>query len=166
MELGDLEEVIEIDQLSFSNPWPKNAFRYEILENKNSACWVAEIEITGIAKIIAMAVLWNIVDEIHIGTIAVHPDQRNQAIGVRFLCHILAEARKEGMEKALLEVRQSNQKALNLYQKFGFKVDGIRKNYYHDNRENAILMSVSLVDNKYLDKLSLEANRVQRGGQQ
>ncbi len=164
MELADIEEVIEIDQLSFSNPWPKNSFRYEVLENKNSACWVAEIEISSIVKIIAMAVLWNIVDEIHIGTIAVHPDQRKQAIGVRFLRHILVEARKEGKERALLEVRQSNQNALNLYQKFGFRVDGIRKNYYHDNGENAVLMSASLVDNKYLDKLTPETDPIQRGG--
>lgn len=163
MTLDDLPAVIEIDQLSFPNPWPKNSYRYEILENENSVCWVAGLEHFGAEKIIAMAVIWIILDEIHIGTIAIHPDFRNQGFGTIFLGKILSEAAKAGLERALLEVRRSNQAALNLYKKFGFEVDGIRKKYYQDNREDAILMSAPLAKKLISDSVSNVTNNGKEG---
>lgn len=136
---ADLEEVIEIDQVSFSLPWPKRSFQYELDENFTSRCWVAEVD----GRIAAMMVGWMIIDELHVATIATHPDYRGQGIGKKVLVHALLAARKEGLIRAFLEVRQTNEVALNMYRSLGFIEDGRRKEYYKDNNEDAILMSLN-----------------------
>lgn len=147
MVLEDIPEVMRIDSCSFPNPWPMKSYVYEIDENANSRNWVYISE----GKIRAFAVLWKILDEIHIGTFAVDPESRGSGIGTKFLGHILTRAKQEDVQKVFLEVRQSNTGALTLYRKFGFTNDGIRKHYYHDNGEDAILMSASLRDNSAFD---------------
>lgn len=144
---GDIPSVLEIDLLSFPNPWPKNAYEYEITHNPNSRPWIGSILDGDNETICSFAVFWNIVDETHIGTIAVHPDYRNQGLGTVFLRELLSISKKEGMVRALLEVRESNLQAIKLYKKFGFEVDGIRKKYYRDNGENALLLSAPLETN-------------------
>ncbi len=94
--------------------------------------------------IVAMAVLWLVLDEVHIGTIAVHPGYRGIGLGKIFLTEILEKAFEEGVIKAFLEVRKSNEAAIHLYQSMGFKVDGVRKEYYRDNREDALMMSCEI----------------------
>lgn len=145
MELKDIAEVRELDEISFPNPWPAHSYEFEIKENNNSRCWVV---VTGEEQetIVAMAVVWIIEDEAHIGTIAVHPAYRGIGLGEFFLSSILSDSYHAGARKGLLEVRQSNIVAQSLYSKFGFKKDGVRKRYYRDNGENAILMSGSLLD--------------------
>ena len=136
---ADLEQVIEIDQISFSLPWPKRSFQYELDENFTSRCWVADVD----GRIAAMMVGWMIIDELHVATIATHPDYRGQGIGKKVLVHALLAARKEGVIRAFLEVRQTNETALNMYRSLGFVEDGRRKEYYRDNNEDAILMSLN-----------------------
>ena len=136
---ADLEQVIEIDQISFSLPWPKRSFQYELDENFTSRCWVADVD----GRIAAMMVGWMIIDELHVATIATHPDYRGQGIGKKVLVHALLAARKEGVIRAFLEVRQTNETALNMYRSLGFVEDGRRKEYYKDNNEDAILMSLN-----------------------
>jgi ribosomal-protein-alanine N-acetyltransferase len=138
MTVADVPAVHEIDTLSFSLPWPERSFRYEVGENPAARPWVAEVE----GRVAAMLVLWLIVDEAHIATIATHPDFRRQGIGERLLLHVLAAARDEGARRAFLEVRAGNLAAQALYKKYGFVVDGIRPRYYKDNNEDAILMSL------------------------
>lgn len=151
MTLSDIPSVMEIDNLSFPNPWPKHAFEYEITQNLNSRPWIGSI-INDVEEIIcAFAVFWNIIDETHIGTIAIHPDFRNLGLGVIFLRKLLLVSKEEGMIRALLEVRESNLLAIKLYKKFGFEIDGVRKKYYRDNGENALLMSTSLIKEKEWD---------------
>ncbi len=147
MTSSDIPMVLEIDLLSFPNPWPKNAYEYEIHQNPNSRPWIGSILDGGNEMICSFAVFWNIIDETHIGTIAVHPDYRNYGIGTKFLRELLSISKKEGMVRALLEVRESNLQAIKMYKKFGFEVDGIRKKYYRDNGENALLLSTSLITN-------------------
>ena len=89
-----------------------------------------------------MAVLWFIVDEIHIATIAVHPDFRGIGFGKWLLAHGLLAASKEGAGKAFLEVRSGNLTAQKMYQGFGFEVTGVRPRYYRDNMEDALLMTL------------------------
>jgi ribosomal-protein-alanine N-acetyltransferase len=86
-------------------------------------------------------VAWFIVDEIHIATIATHPDFRKQGVGEDLLAHTLQFARDEGAITSFLEVRESNDVALKMYQKFGYVETGHRENYYADNGEDAILMT-------------------------
>jgi [ribosomal protein S18]-alanine N-acetyltransferase len=137
MEVDDVPRVHEIDMLSFSLPWPERSFQFELTGNPASRCWVAEED----GQLAAIIVLWLIMDEAHIATIAVHPEYRRKRIGERILLHALHQVQVEGARRAFLEVRAGNATAKNLYVKYGFIVDGIRKQYYRDNQEDAILMS-------------------------
>ena len=139
MTLEDVPAVHAIDALSFSLPWPERSFRFELTENPVSRGWVAE---SG-CRIAAMLVLWLIIDEAHIATIATHPDFRRQGIGEELMVAALLSARNEGAVRAFLEVRAGNAGAQALYKKYGFVVDGIRPRYYKDDNEDAILMSLN-----------------------
>lgn len=139
MILADLEQVVAIDQVSFSLPWPPRSFQFELTDNPASRCWVVELD----NKIIAMIVSWLILDELHVATIATHPEFRRQGIGKTLLTHALKSAREEGVVRSFLEVRASNQAAIEMYKSFGFVEDGRRKEYYKDNHEDAILMTLS-----------------------
>lgn len=139
MILGDLEQVVAIDQVSFSLPWPARSFQFELADNPTSRCWVVELD----KKIITMIVSWLILDELHIATIATHPDFRKQGIGRKLLLYALKSARDEGVIRSFLEVRESNEVAIKMYKNFGFVEDGRRKEYYKDNNEDAILMTLN-----------------------
>jgi ribosomal-protein-alanine N-acetyltransferase len=143
MTISDLPEVVEIDQMSFSLPWPVNSFRYEVSDNRTARCMVAETEDHRIA---AMIVSWILVDEMHIATFATHRDFRRQGIGSALLIAALNEARLAGAKRAFLEVRTGNGLALEVYKKFGFEVTGRRKAYYRDNGEDAILMTLEQME--------------------
>jgi len=138
MRLEDVPAVHAIDLLSFSLPWTERSFRYEVTENPISRGWVVEAG----GRIAAMLVLWFVVDEAHIATIATHPDFRRRGIGERLMMTALASARQEGARRAFLEVRAGNLGAQAMYVKYGFTVDGVRPRYYKDNNEDAILMSL------------------------
>jgi ribosomal-protein-alanine N-acetyltransferase len=143
MVLDDLEQVVAIDQLSFSLPWPIHSYRYELLENDVSRQWVAEVQSAGEApRVIGMIVVWLILDEAHIATIAVHPKFRGGGIGRQMLLTALRECTAQGAASATLEVRERNQIAIAMYCKFGFDVVGRRKRYYMDTNEDAILMTL------------------------
>ena len=139
MILKDLEQVVAIDQVSFSLPWPQRSFQFELTDNPASRSWVIESN----EKIVAMVVSWLILDELHIATIATHPEFRQQGLGKKLLTHALLNAREEGTVRAFLEVRESNAVAINMYRSFGFIEDGRRKEYYKDNNEDAVLMSLN-----------------------
>jgi ribosomal-protein-alanine N-acetyltransferase len=138
MTLEDVPIVHEIDTLSFSLPWPERSFHFELTENPVSRSWVAEFG----GRIAAMLVLWLIIDEAHIATLATHPDFRRQGIGEQLMIAALLSARAEGAARAFLEVRAGNAAALALYGKYGFMVAGERPGYYKDNNEDAILMNL------------------------
>ncbi len=142
MTLADVPAVHEIDSLSFSLPWPERSFRFEVKDNPAARCWVADAD----GRIAAMLVLWLIVDEAHIATIATHPDFRRQGIGEKILLHALRQVRAEGARRAFLEVRVGNLGAQALYKKHGFITDGRRPKYYRDNNEDALLMSLEGLD--------------------
>jgi ribosomal-protein-alanine N-acetyltransferase len=142
MTLEDIPAVHDIDLISFSLPWPERSFRFELTGNPVSRGWVAEVD--GI--IAAMLVLWFIIDEAHIATIAVHPDFRRQGIGEKILLHALKGVQDEGARRAFLEVRAGNQAAQAMYKKYGFEVTGVRPRYYKDNNEDAILMDLEKFD--------------------
>lgn len=152
MEFLDLARVVEIDRASFTLPWSETNFRFEVTENPASRPWVADVTQNGSEIVAAMAVIWIILDEAHIGTIAVHPDFRRTGIGSRFLAGILLAAKAEGVLKAFLEVRSSNLAARALYQKFGFVEDGVRRHYYSDNGEDAIMMALEDFDEDFLSQ--------------
>lgn len=144
MTVEDVPAVVDLDQKSFSLPWPERSFRFEITDNPISRCWVAELD----GKVVGMIVVWLIVDEAHVATLATHPEFRRQGIGQRLLSHALRDLIQEGARRSFLEVRESNLAAQEMYRKFGYEETGRRRRYYRDNDEDAILMN--------LDSLSVE----------
>jgi ribosomal-protein-alanine N-acetyltransferase len=136
MTLEDVPAVVALDQVSFSLPWPERSFRFELTDNQASRCWVAEVD----GRVVGMIVGWMLVDEVHIATIATHPDYRRQGIGSKLLLHTLLKSMEEGAQSSFLEVRESNVSAQEMYLKFGYEKMGRRKRYYRDNDEDAILM--------------------------
>jgi len=141
MMLDDIEQVVAIDRVSFSLPWPERSFRFELTDNPASRCWVAEVD----GKIVGMIVVWLIVDEVHVATIATHPEFRRQGIAKNLLSYALQYMSTEGAQSSFLEVRASNLAAQDLYRKFGFEESGVRRRYYRDNDEDAILMTLSAI---------------------
>lgn len=144
MQMEDLEAVHAIDCLSFSLPWPAKAFRYELLENERSRLWVAVVKTAeGNVQVVGDIVVWLVVDEAHIATLAVHPDYRRCGIARQLLATALEAARQMGMQSATLEVRAGNLAAQKLYLSFGFEIVGRRHAYYQDNQEDALIMTLA-----------------------
>jgi ribosomal-protein-alanine N-acetyltransferase len=136
MTPADLPAVAELDQLSFSQPWPPQSFATE-LDNKNARCWVAEVD----GRVAGALVIWCVLDEAHIATIATHPDFRRQGIGRNLLKAGMDAAYTEGARIYHLEVRAGNATAIKIYEDFGYEVVGRRPKYYKNNGEDALLMS-------------------------
>ncbi len=131
----DIDEVYEINRLSFSAPWSRENFEREILNNKIAKYFVVEKD----NKIVGYIGFWKIFCEAQITAIAVHPDFRKKGVGEAMLDYIIELCRKNSIEEIVLEVRVSNTIAQNLYIKKGFKKVGIRKWYYRDG-EDALVM--------------------------
>jgi len=145
----DLEQIQVIDQHSFNLPWPARAFRHELLENPHARLWTAEANSGEGAVVVGVIVVWLIIDEVHIATIAVQPEFRRRGIGRRLLAAALQDALRSGCRNATLEVRAGNQAAQSLYRRFGFEVVGWRPRYYRDNQEDAILMTAANLGEAY-----------------
>jgi ribosomal-protein-alanine N-acetyltransferase len=139
MTLEDVPSVIDLDQKSFSLPWPERSFRFELSANPASRCWVAELD----GKIVGMIVVWLIIDEAHVATLATHPDFRRRGIAKKLLSQALLHLMEDGAQSSFLEVRESNFAAQEMYRKFGYEASGRRPHYYRDNDEDAILMNLA-----------------------
>jgi len=153
MELGDVDQVGEVDRLCFTLPWPTETYRRDLQFHGYTYYLVVERlpetkEERG--QVVGFCGYWLISGEVHISTIGVHPDSRGLGLGEYLLASLLAESMKRGAESATLEVRASNYVAQRLYQKYGFEVTGRRRRYYRDNHEDALLMEVrSLTSESY-----------------
>jgi ribosomal-protein-alanine N-acetyltransferase len=139
MTLEDVPAVVDLDQKSFSLPWPERSFRFEVTDNPASRCWVAELD----GNVVGMIVVWLLVDEAHVATLATHPDFRRQGVAKQMLAHALLQLLEEGARSSFLEVRASNVAAQEMYRKFGYADAGRRRRYYKDNDEDAILMNLA-----------------------
>ena len=142
MTMDDLDEVIRIDRSSFALPWSRNNFIFELTENQTSRCFVTCLNDDAEEKIIGILVIWLIVDEAHIATIAIDEKFRRKHIAEKMLRYSLKKCANEGAISATLEVRVTNLKAQALYQKLGFDVITERPNYYSDTREGALIMTL------------------------
>ncbi|MHB8619151.1 MAG: ribosomal protein S18-alanine N-acetyltransferase [Chloroflexota bacterium] len=174
---ADIPEVIEIERQSFSLPWPANAYKRELQDNRTAHYVVvrkagidspataqsrpsdgdprgffsflrlpfappaATPHYAGPPTIFAYAGLWLMVDEAHITTIAVRPEYRGRGLGELVLCGLVDIGLEIGARMMTLEVRITNSVAQNLYLKYGFKQSGLRRRYYSDNNEDALIMT-------------------------
>lgn len=136
MEFDDIDGVLEIEKRTFSTPWSRNSFEMEIRENLLSTYIVAEYD----GQIVGYAGMWTIIDEGHITNIAVDEGYKGRHIGNYLLIALIKYCANNGIYRMTLEVRKSNMVAINLYKKHGFEEAGIRKDYYVDEKEDAIVM--------------------------
>ena len=143
MALSDMDAVLQIEQASFSTPWPRQAYLFELARTGRSVCLVCErVQPDGHALLVGDIVIWLAGEIAHVATLAVHPQHRCEGIGAHLLAEGMLASIDCGMTAALLEVRGENLGAQALYQKFGFDVVGIREGYYEDTGEDAILMAL------------------------
>lgn len=140
MVIEDIDCVLEIEEASFATPWSREAFYNELTNNKFSKYVVIELN----HQIIGYCGSWLIVDEAHITNIAVFPELRGKKLGERLLLQVMEFVKALGARSLTLEVRVSNYIAQGLYRKLGFREGGIRKDYYVDNLEDALVMWVNL----------------------
>ncbi len=136
MTAADIDEVLEIERLCFPTPWSREAFRIEIEQNRCAHYFVAVCQ----DKIVGYGGMWVIIDEAHITNVAVHPSYRGRGIGEAIMRSLIEAAISLGAVRMTLEVRVSNKIAQNLYEKLGFRAVGIRKRYYSNNNEDALIM--------------------------
>lgn len=134
------DEVHYICTKCFKSPWSRKGIENELINNLFCTYLGAFIDDT----LVGFAGMWIIVNEAQITNIAVLPEHRNKNVATKLLKELISYSKTKYAETMFLEVRFSNLKAQNLYRKFGFKTDGLRKQYYSDNNEDAILMSKML----------------------
>ncbi|MCE9559662.1 MAG: ribosomal protein S18-alanine N-acetyltransferase [Armatimonadetes bacterium] len=132
---GYIPAILDIEQVVNGAPWSYKSFTNE-LDHDHGIFKVAILD----AIVVGYAALWLLVDEAHITTVAIAPDYQRRGIGRLLTIEILNEARDRGMLSATLEVRAGNEAAISLYENLGFKNVAVRKGYYPDNREDAVVM--------------------------
>ncbi|OLO26707.1 ribosomal-protein-alanine N-acetyltransferase [Alkalihalophilus pseudofirmus] len=136
MTVNDLEQVLIVEKDAFTVPWSRTAFYNELSSNQFAHYVVMELE----GVIIGYCGVWLVMDEAHITNIAILSQYRGNKYGETLLLYVMELAKMYGAIKMTLEVRVSNQAAKGLYEKLGFMSGGIRKNYYTDNLEDALVM--------------------------
>lgn len=142
------DQICKIENDSFPVPWSVNAFEEEINKSiSNLWAFISDQEL------LAYICFWMFDREIHILNFAVHPKKRNLGLGKLLLENVVSAGSAGGAENIWLEVRPSNIPALSIYKKFGFIEAGLRKAYYSDSREDAILMTLDLTG-KAMDNVS------------
>ena len=155
MTVEDVPAVAQLDRLSFTLPWTERSFHFEVTSNPAARCWVAE----SAGAVVGVVIAWLLVDDIHIATIATHPDFRRQGIAQALLAHVLKLGAEEGALSSFLEVRESNLAAQAMYRKFGYEVTGRRPRYYKDNGEDAILMTLENLQAQVNTETGKQANQ-------
>jgi ribosomal-protein-alanine N-acetyltransferase len=134
---ADLQQVERLQLRTFTNPWNADSIRWE-LENSDVARLYLLEDTAGTT--LAYCACWIVYDELHINSLAVDPDRRRQGIARALLHHVMTDASSHGAASATLEVRASNEPARRLYEALGFRVEGVRRDYYRDPREDALIL--------------------------
>ena len=136
MDLSHIDDVIIIENLSFKTPWKKEDFVAELTRNICARYKVLIID----NRVVSYGGMWVLLDEAHITNIAVHPEFRGIGLGNVIVEQLVKEAKENNISSMTLEVRVNNISAINLYKKYGFIEEAVRKNYYQDTGEDAIIM--------------------------
>lgn len=143
LRLEDLDELMPLEQASFALPWPRSVYRYELTQNSNGYYLAVRpaAHLAALPALLAYGGFWLLEEEAHICTLATHPAFRRHGLGEWLLLHLLDLSQSVGAERATLEVRASNLAAQRLYRRTGFEQTGIRRRYYSDNNEDALIMT-------------------------
>ncbi|HZS42326.1 MAG TPA: ribosomal protein S18-alanine N-acetyltransferase [Polyangia bacterium] len=142
MTADDLDDIMDIERTSFRAPWSRQVFVEELDRD-----W-AHVDVLRSREprspVQAFVNYWLVRDEVHVLNVATHPTARRQGHAARLIEHVIAFAHRERCRYVTLEVRRSNQPAIRLYRKYGFRPVGIRPNYYVEDNEDAIVMLLEL----------------------
>jgi ribosomal-protein-alanine N-acetyltransferase len=133
-----------IEAVAVRNPWSRELLRRELSHDWSTILLVEEPLPEGGLRLLGFSIFWIVHDEVHILNVATAPEQRRRGVARVALEATLARGRERKCTLATLEVRRSNEAALNLYKGFGFRAVGIRPNYYADEGEDAIVMVLDL----------------------
>jgi ribosomal-protein-alanine N-acetyltransferase len=136
-DIDQVDEILEIERLSFTNPWTREMYVAEFRNQGVSYCYIAK-GVDGIA--VGFCSFWRVVDELHINNLAVAPAFRREGVATALLTRVLEDGHKFGATRATLEVRRSNDAARLLYERFGFVIAGVRRAYYTNPVEDAIVL--------------------------
>jgi len=145
--VADLDAIDEIERHSFVTPWPRATFEAELSRD------IARIDVArapGASGVMGFCNYWLLLDpahatgEVQIMAIATHPDRRRAGVGAALLAHALAHGRDHGARTAFLEVRRGNAPAIAMYERAGFRTIHVRRNYYQDNGEDALVMGADI----------------------
>jgi len=141
---ADLDAILEIERHSFARPWPRDTFAAELTRE------VARLDIARTTAVVGFCNYWIVADpqagggEVQIQAIATHPDHRRAGVGAALLAHALAEGRAAHCGLATLDVRRGNTPAIAMYERAGFRTVHVRRQYYQDNGEDALVMLTEL----------------------
>lgn len=133
----DLDGVLAIEDASFNNPTTREWYEAEL--KRPEVCYIYVLRTTD-CPVAAFCAFWRVDDQIHINNLAVRPELRGQGLASRLLQDVMAELALAGAVRATLEVRRSNLPALRLYAKAGFVEAGVRRNYYTQPVEDALVL--------------------------
>ncbi|MEO8705056.1 MAG: ribosomal protein S18-alanine N-acetyltransferase [Kofleriaceae bacterium] len=137
--VAELDALEDIERHSFARPTSREAFVAE-LGRDQARIYIARER----GRVVGFCNVWIVVDELHVLSVAIHPDHRRAGLGARLLAHVLDAARATGCSVATLEVRRGNRPAIALYERAGFHTVNIRAGYYQDNHEDALVMLLAL----------------------
>ena len=136
-EVNQIDEVLTIEQLSFTNPWTREMYLAEFRNRGVSYCYLAKNE-GGMT--VGFCSFWRVLDELHINNLAVAPAFRRAGVATALLTRVLGDGARLGAGRATLEMRRSNESARLLYERFAFSVVGVRRAYYTKPIEDAIVL--------------------------
>lgn len=149
MQLEDIEQVRQIEMLSFERTWPEEAFRTELCLNRSAHYLVIREQ----EAVRGYTGIWLVEDEAHLTSIAIHPEHRGRGLSKVLLHGLLVRCRERGARWVTLEVREDNHTALALYRKFGFARVGVREKYYHQTHDAIVMWAGNLQSVSYTRRL-------------
>jgi [ribosomal protein S18]-alanine N-acetyltransferase len=137
MSPDELDALMAVEEASFTNPWTREMYLAELEHPAASFLFLAK-EPSG--QVVGFCGFWRVLDELHINNLAVLPEYRRRGVASAILARVFAEALTLGAKRTLLEVRRSNSAAQHLYERFGFTVAGVRRGYYRNPEEDALVL--------------------------
>ena len=150
----DIEAIVNLDRLCFGGLWSEDSYRRELTSENSYFLGIIASGANQNREPIGFGCFWAILDEAHITLLGIHPQYQGQGWGKLLLCALLHKAREIQMARATLEVRDSNQIAIHLYEQYGFETLGRRKKYYQDTGEDGLIMwRGRLQDPQFADEL-------------
>jgi len=133
----DIDDLLRIESIAFTRPWTREMYLSELEHRDVSFFYIAR---DPVGEAIGFCSWWLVLDEVHVNNFAVLPEHRRSGVASRLLERVLADGAARGANRATLEVRRSNEAALRLYEKFGFAVTAVRRNYYSHPEEDALIL--------------------------